>query len=422
VCHSGANGDNWKTKPSAVACTACHTNVKFDGSGAADCTRNHLEAAACNHPLAQPATANCATCHAAGGDLGPDVVHVNPATVASGTFKYEITGVTIGADRKPTVQYRVLQSGNAMALDADPWTHGAASRLFVDIGWPSTEYDNADSGQPYGQPVQINALPPTATGGTATPVAGQTNVYQVVSPVAVPAAVTEVTVALEGHPAIPDPYIAGGFLRVPVVNDVKYVTAAGAPGTARRQVVAVESCNKCHALLNAHGQNRTGTTQVCAVCHNPSATDQARVPTGGAAEPIDLKVLIHQIHGDKIRQNDVTIFGFGGSENVFPLGFPGQVGNCNICHVNGSFQLPLQPVVHDTVVPAGGATPRTIAVCTSCHDTVRFDGSAAAACGPGVQGPCNHTGGANLTDASCATCHGPSGVADVAKVHPISAP
>jgi OmcA/MtrC family decaheme c-type cytochrome len=186
-------------------------------------------------------------------------------------------------------------------------------------------------------------------------------------------------------------------------------------------VVAVENCNKCHALLNAHGQNRTGTTQVCAVCHNPSATDQARVPTGGAAEPIDLKVLIHEIHGDKIRQNDVTIFGFGGSENVFPLGFPGQVGNCNICHVNSSFQLPLQPVVRDTIIPTGGTTNRTIAVCSSCHDTVKFDGSATATCGPGVTGPCNHTGGTQTGDASCATCHGPGTLADVAKVHPIAA-
>ncbi len=421
-CHSGANADNWKTKASAVACTACHQLVKFDGSATGFCAQNHLETAPCNHVAGVTATTDCTTCHAAGGPLGPDTVHVNPATVASGTYKYEILGVTVDANRVPTVQYHVLQNGAAMALDADPWTHGTSSRLFVDIGWPSTEYDNQGSGQNFGQPVQVNALPPSFTGGTATPVAGQTNVYQVVSPVPIPAGVTDVTVSLEGHPAIPDPYNAGGFLRVPVVNNVKYVNASGAPGATRRQVVAVENCNKCHAQLSAHGNNRTGTTQVCVVCHNPSATDQARVPAGATAEPIDFKVLVHEIHADKIRQNDVTIYGFGGTAIVFPIGFPGQVGDCNICHVNASFQLPLQPVVHDTINPAGGTTPKTIAVCTACHDTVKFDGSGSKTCGAGVTGDCNHTGGQQTGDASCAGCHGTGTVADVAKVHPITTP
>jgi OmcA/MtrC family decaheme c-type cytochrome len=422
VCHSGANADNWKARPSAVACTSCHQFVKFDSSAAGACAQNHLETAPCNHVAGVTATTACNTCHAAGTALGPDTVHVNPALAAVASYKYEITGVTVGADRVPTVQYRVLQSGAPMALDADPWTHGSSSRLFVDIGWPSTEYDNQGSGQNFGQPVQINALPPSFTGGTATPVPGQTNVYQVVSPVPIPAGVNDITVALEGHPAIADPSNAGQFLRVPVPNDVKYLNASGAAGTARRQVVAVENCNKCHGLLSAHGNNRNGTTQVCAVCHNPSATDQARVPAGGVVEPIDFKVLVHEIHADKIRQTDVTIYGFGGSANVFPIGFPGQVGNCNICHVNNSFQLPLQAVVHDTIAPAtSGTTPKTIAVCTACHDTVKFDNSATQACGTGVTGPCNHTGGVQTGDAGCAACHGAGSIADVAKVHPITA-
>lgn len=420
ACHSGANGDTWKTRPSARACIACHQLVRFDGSGSGTCTLNHLETVPCNHPRSVSATASCAACHVPGGALGADTVHVSPAAVASATFAFQITGVTVAADRTPTVQFRVLQDGAAMALDADPWIHGAASRLFVDIGWPSSEYDNRGSGQPYAQPVQLDALPASA-GGTATPVAGQANVYQVVSPTPIPAGVTDVTVALEGHPAIPDPYDPGQFLRVPVVNDVKYVDASGAAGTARRQVVAVERCNACHALLSAHGQNRTGTTQVCVVCHNPAATDQAQVPAGQAAEPIDFKVLIHVIHADKIRQGPLTVFGFGGTASVFPLGFPGEVGNCNICHVNGSYQLPLPAVVKDTIVPAGGSTPRTLSVCTSCHDTVRFDGSASQRCGAGVAGDCNHSGGQQVGDAICVACHGAGAIADVATVHPITA-
>jgi OmcA/MtrC family decaheme c-type cytochrome len=185
-------------------------------------------------------------------------------------------------------------------------------------------------------------------------------------------------------------------------------------------VVTAENCNKCHQLLSAHGQNRNATTQVCVVCHNPSATDQGQAPSGEPGQPIDFKVLVHEIHGDKIRQTDVTIFGFNASRNVFPIGFPGDVGNCNMCHVNSSFQLPLAAEVKDTIIPAGGTTPKTISVCTSCHDQVKFDGSAGATtCGPGVTGPCNHTGGPQTGDASCAACHGAGAIADVAKVHPL---
>jgi OmcA/MtrC family decaheme c-type cytochrome len=244
----------------------------------------------------------------------------------------------------------------------------------------------------------------------------------VTSTVALPAGVDQFTVALEGHPAIADPFNAGQFLRVPVTNDVKYFTAAGAAGQARRTVVAVENCNKCHGVLSAHGQNRNGTTQVCVVCHNPAGTDAAQVPAGGTVEPIDFKVLVHQIHASEIKQNEVTIYGFGGSANVFPLEFPNQIGNCALCHAGTSYQLPLAAEVKDTINPAGGTTPKTIAVCTSCHDTVKFDGSAAQKCGPGVMGDCNHRGGTQTGDAQCATCHGPGLLADVAKVHPLSAP
>jgi len=38
VCHSGQDADNWKTKPTLTACTACHDNVKFvTGEAAVTC-------------------------------------------------------------------------------------------------------------------------------------------------------------------------------------------------------------------------------------------------------------------------------------------------------------------------------------------------------------------------------------------------
>src|SRR5512141_631193 len=129
----------------------------------------------------------------------------------------------------------------------------------------------------------------------------------------------------------------------------------------------------------------------------PSAGDQA----------IDFKVLVHEIHASEIRSaSPVTIVGFGGSQNVFPIRFPGQIENCATCHVGTSYTLPMATSAGHTTIDSGAdaADPadnlrlgRTAAVCTSCHANVKFDGSAGATCGPGVLTACNHAGGVQST-------------------------
>ena len=42
---------------------------------------------------------------------------------------------------------------------------------------------------------------------------------------------------------------------------------------ARRLVVDIAKCDVCHDVLSLHGNNRTDEPGVCAVCHNPNATD-----------------------------------------------------------------------------------------------------------------------------------------------------
>jgi OmcA/MtrC family decaheme c-type cytochrome len=232
------------------------------------------------------------------------------------------------------------------------------------------------------------------------------------------------------------------FLRIPVTNDVKYYDASGAAnGPARRVVVATTKCNACHGLLTAHGSNRTGTTQVCAVCHNPDATDEGqRAAAQSAASPpplkpetpIDFKVLVHSIHGDRVKEHPYVVIGFGGSTNTFPIGFPNDPGNCAICHDGTSFQIPLPAVAHDTTVDTGAnvADPadnvriaKTIAVCTACHDRVHFDNTAGLGpCNTTATGECNHTGGPQANDQNCQLCHGAGAQFAVDKVHPVAEP
>ncbi len=442
VCHhDGRDSDNWKNKASFVACTSCHDEVRFDGSAGGACALGTTNIQPCNHPAGVTPTTDCSTCHSAGSaSLGPDVVHKNPTAEAVKPWKFEIVQVTVGDDRKPVVRFRVTKDGVAQDVKSAPeFTQGSASRLVVDVAWPTAEYTNDGAGfvsggiPGQGQPVQIDAL------ATSTPVAGQDNVFEVTSPTSIPSQFNDATIVLEGHPALGTGPTA---FRVPVPNAIQTVGVGGAPAPARRAVVSPDNCNACHGELSAHGSNRSATPAVCVVCHNPRDTDfvrwtQAGNPADPPEESIDFKVLVHEIHAADIRINPVTILGFpvGGvpSRNEFPAAFPGRTGRCTICHVDDSFQLPLRPEVLDTTTkvgdpavqgdPAEQRIGRTHAVCLSCHDAVHFDtGTSRPVCNtlvPVNGADCNHTGGAITDDANCASCHGAGAANDVRKVHAI---
>ncbi|MGC4115189.1 MAG: OmcA/MtrC family decaheme c-type cytochrome, partial [Myxococcales bacterium] len=359
VCHQGKDATAWRA--SASACLSCHDNVRLDATGTEPCGPG-VTVAACNHRGGQVlATGACGGCH---GALDVTENHVSPVRQAIGRFAFEITDVTTGADRMPVISLRVVDPSAAnkpyvlTGTPDEPWTHGADSRLFVDLGWPNAEYTNEGSGAGYGQPISIDVL------GKGVAAAGQTGVYQVTSPTPLPAGVEDFTVVLEGHPAVANPANTSTFLRVPVTNALRYAKVSGGTGATRRVVVDTNKCNVCHELVNAHGQNRTGNVQVCAVCHNPNATDGARRvaanPPISGEQSVDLKVLIHEVHASGVRQTPVEIIGFGGSKNEFPLGFPRDIGDCNACHLPTTWTLPLPPEVADTTV-ATGADPASAA-------------------------------------------------------------
>lgn len=454
ACHQGgANADAWKTRASFTACTSCHDGVRFDGTAGAACALGTDEAAPCDHPLSPAlvsAGSDCASCHAAGTSsppIGPDVAHRNETLALASRWGYEILQVTVGEDRMPVVRFRVTKDGAPNDIKTDAaWTQGGgASRLFVDVAWPATEITNEGAGYVdatvrsaqfpagtpgQGLPVQINAL--TA----ATPVPGEPNVFEVKSPTAIPTGFGSARVVLEGHPA-------EGALRIPVANAVRDVTLGSGSAAARRQIVSAETCNACHGSISAHGANRNQTPDACVACHTPRATDFVRRvqadPTAPPATeaPIDFKILIHQIHAADIRRTKTTVLGFGGAPHEFPAAFPGQTGRCTICHVGDSYQLPLpaealdvtrrvgDPTRHDPAAdPGEQREPRTMAVCASCHDAVRFDAAPELpACNtlvPVNSAACRHTGGPQADEAGCASCHGKGGAFDVAKVHPIA--
>ena len=460
-CHDGtpgaanatAQGNNWKLQPSMEACGSCHDNVYF---GAKPDPAKPYQTKAHTGGVMTDNSA-CTLCHAAGKFTdGKDIVvaHSFPARfqAAAAKFQYNILSVTpTTAGSKPVVTFSVTDPTNGNApydLKADPHftqTVSGASRLAVSIGWSTTDFGNAgaqSSGTPikFGQPMSIDALAKSVAGAAA-------GTYTVTFADAIPAGQTStLRVTIDGHPA-GDVTTPGTFTdRLKVTSVFKDAAITGSV-TARRLVVDVAKCDVCHAVLSLHGNNRTEEPGVCAVCHNPNATDAAQRPTaagvltggvdGKLEESIDFKTMIHAIHAGQaskggFRTTGIVIYGFGGSVNDFSsVVFPGKLNDCSACHAGTSYQLTgiwasptANGILSNTTSTAASTTDATdnlrttpiASVCSSCHDGADvkthmqdpFNGGIFSA----TQAAINAAAPEN-----CNFCHGPGKSIDVQKVH-----
>ena len=455
-CHDGtpgaanatAQGDNWKMQPNMAACGSCHDDVYF---GAKPDPAKPYQTVA--HPGGvMTDNSACALCHAAGKFTdNKDIVvaHNFPARLkaAAAKFKYNIISVTpTTAGAKPVITFSVTDPTNADApydiKTAAAFTAGANSTLTVKLGWSTSDFGNDNSGQAFGQPLSINLL------GNAAVVAGAApGTYTVTSTVAIPATQSGALRALmEGHPA-GDVTSAGTFTdRLPVKSVFKDFAISGTVA-ARRLVVDIAKCNVCHSVLSMPGKDRNDEPQVCAVCHNPNATDAGQRPatagvlTGGTdgklEQSIDFKIQSHAMHAgqaDKggFRTKGITIYGSDGSPKDFSkVVFPGKLNDCSNCHAGTSYQLtgvwaaPTANGILGTTISTGASTTDAsdnvritpiAAVCSSCHDSAlaKFHMQDAGSGGnfSATQAAINAA-----APEACSFCHGPGRVFDVKVVH-----
>jgi OmcA/MtrC family decaheme c-type cytochrome len=154
------------------------------------------------------------------------------------------------------------------------------------------------------------------------------------------------------------------------VNKVINFSVDGSKLEARRTVVDLASCNRCHTSLTIHGDNRNQVV-MCVFSHNPKGNDLFFLPASvGPPQAINFALMIHKIHTGENLTTDYTIYGFGGSKNNFnDVRFPGDRRNCAECHVNGSEQLPLKDNLLPVQDPRGflPVIGPTTAACTACH-------------------------------------------------------
>ena len=278
------------------------------------------------------------------------------------------------------------------------------------------------------------------------------------------APIQNVVAVLEGHPGVVTTIVTAPAVpsadRVGVTTAVGYGNTAGVTPVPRRTIVDIAKCDVCHKVLQLHGDNRNDDTQACVVCHNPASTDvsQRRALTapgidGLWEQTIDFKHHIHEIHSDAWRRTQPNytpwiIYGFGGSVNNFSdIVFPQDSGNCYACHSNpasGPTFYPGDPLMQAMTTntglsqnPANPAPPTpgspgnpvsttpTMAACTGCHEAslalshMQQNGGSTSVLkdAEGRMIPASASG-----VETCAVCHGPGGVADVAKVHNVIPP
>ncbi|MEJ2139149.1 MAG: OmcA/MtrC family decaheme c-type cytochrome [Gammaproteobacteria bacterium] len=447
TCHDESDDNtpqasNWRLVPNRAACGTCHYDDGIADSGNDFAIENGI------HPggFTFNDDTQCVDCHGPNGSVtNPEgrlvqvpVAHEIREQTAGKAFEYNILDVNGTAPGEfPTVTFSVtnpLDNDAAYDISADePFIQcaGGASRLAVDIGWSTTEYANIGSGALPGLPITLNVL--EACGGSATNTGG--NIFEATSATRIPLDATgSLAVVLEGHPAV-DVYNTASYERIAVKTAISYAPITDGSAQARRDVVKVDKCLDCHQELTIHGNNRTDEPQACVVCHNPSMTDINRrtnapgedCAAGSDDQTIDFKRMIHQIHVSGELETTVNICGFGSRLNVLEAEYPGQLNNCEGCHLPGTY-YPVDPAevfgttvdVNDPAILTDDVVlSPTVAVCSACHtDTLatehmdREGGDFAATKAPDGSLVSSKNEG-------CVLCHGPGRTADVKVVHEI---
>ncbi len=375
TCHASGptQANNWKTNPSQAVCGSCHDDVNF-ATG-----QNHVN-------LPQPDDKQCKNCHISQETLpfdasipGAHDVPKNSPQLPGVVLKIlTVQNATPGSS--PTVTFQVTdKSGNPVDI-----TKLTTIRMII-------AGNNIDYGvNPPGM-ARVSETPTKATAGS-----NGTYVYTMTS--VIPAtAVGSYTISMEAANTVT--LMPGTTVQTTATDSAapveQYFSVDNSPVVARRQVVSSAKCGACHQnLAFVHGGSRPAT-QECVICHNPTLTD------GTSKQSVSLATQIHSIHRGDALTNPYVL----GTTNYQSVRFPGDLRDCNTCHMTGTYQVDNVGAVASVASP-GGFTPTTgpiAAACLGCHDDKQSASHALA----------NTT----VLGESCLACHGNNAEFAVDVVH-----
>lgn len=378
---AAVNHTAWLTHPTRAACGACHDDVNFEtGEG-----HSELE-------FQQGDDSLCPVCHIP--DSGEEY---DRSIRGAHTVDYkskQLGGVLVQIDK-------VTQTGPGQYPRVVFWLSDKNGKLNPDkLG--RLRFSIAGMNDDYDYYLQEDAL------GALTKAGTRKWAYQFENPMPMDAE-GSFSLGVEGRidSVVINPGAKDEFtLRDTMQNFTVPIAVTDEVAQPRRKIVDDAKCESCHQNLSLHGGNRHDP-QYCVTCHQPEASDLAvRSDDNLPAQSIHFKYLIHKIHRGADLENGFTVLGFRGSVHDFShVEFPGDLRNCENCHVEDSQQLPLPagllatPTPYDFIDPMEPAT----AACLSCHDS--FNAAAHASANTGPLGE------------TCATCHGADRAFSVDQVH-----
>lgn len=364
----GAQHTNWLDHPSRRVCGSCHDDLDFaTGEG-------HIGGIQRDDDL-------CTICHSPemGAEFDRSIRGAHLPLFKSAQFPgmlVEFISVTnTNPGSKPTVTFS-LQSRSGKLNPAD------LNRLRFAIVGPNEDFSF------YAQEDARAAVK-----------AGDNWSYTFATPL--PAdAVGSYSISFEGRNEVPIDLGATTELERDVAQATMFAFAVtDAVAVPRRVVVDDAKCESCHANLALHGGGRTNP-QYCITCHNPARVDIA-VP----AESVHFKWMIHKLHRGAELENGYVVVRSRGTFDFSEVEFPGDLRNCEKCHVNDSYLLPLPDDLLPTITSKSLWEPMQpiAAACLACHD--------------GDDAASHAFANTSIFGESCATCHGEGKAFAVEKVH-----
>ncbi len=482
-CHDAMDpetpqGDHWKMVPSVEACFGCHVEA--------------------NHPGGAPPPDNsiCNVCHGPGMVSDIEVVHTTPNATPNNPFllagqveiAYELMDASVDMmTGDVTINCRILSDGTPLDvanLPADLAGPGRYPAFLLAWALPqdgiATPQDYNNLGQRAAQPLSLDLDGflggPGPLGTHAYDGLTGVNTFVVTDPASqYPMGATLRAVGLQG-------YFEQDILGEIVSLHTPSVTVGVTGDVERRTVVDSMKCGNCHEWFEGHGGNRTFNMQICTMCHVPNLSSTGRTVVDPTLRSLDIDIaaavmdgsldpsvdpndpltypedaqsfkdLVHSIHaaGDRTRpyqhvRGPSRQAYYDWSEITFPRG--ASTSNCNLCHEDGTYELPLPDDVLATTVRtsgvADGLDPSVMAAETAFtmvpNATDWVNSPTASAClgchtsqaamahmelnGAQVSLPNSTSWWTNrsmlpmLSLESCSVCHGPGKISDIDVVH-----